>query len=131
MARKAFSTAISHARFVVGPFSSDAMATLAGILRDSMRERIGKAMNANDQVSKSLSPSYAKRKVTKGKNPVRDWNMSGNTLRSMAVLTANENRAVIGFNNPIAGRIAHFNQLRERAFSVSPMDRRTLVAAVN
>jgi phage gpG-like protein len=130
MARKLFQTKVSHARFVVGAFSSDEMNTLATILRDSMRDRIQRSLNVDDQPARPLTPKYAKRKEAKGKNPVRDWNLSGNTLRSMAVLSANENRAVIGFNNPIAGRIAHWNNLRERAFGVSPRDRQTLVAAV-
>ena len=131
MARKSFATKVTHARFVVGPFSSDQMSTLAGILRDSMRGRIQNGLNVNDQPAKPLKPGYASAKARKGGKPVRDWMMSGQTLRCMAVLSANENRAVIGFNNPIAARIAHFNNLRERAFGVSPMDRQMLVAAVN
>lgn len=131
MARKAFATKISHVRVVVGPFSSDTMATLAGILRDSMRGRIAQGLNANDQPAKELAPGYLKRKVAKGKKPIRDWTMSGNTMKAMAVISANENRAVIAFNNPIAGRIAHFNNLREKAFGVSPHDRETLHAAVH
>ena len=131
MARRGFQTKVSHARFVVGAFSSDQMNTLAGILRDSMRGRIQQGLNVNDQPGKPLKPKYAKTKGAKGKNPVRDWTMSGNTLRAMAVLSANENRAVIGFNNPIAARVARFNNLRERAFGVSPLDRQVLVAAVN
>jgi hypothetical protein len=131
MPRSGFHTKVSHARFVVGPFSSDQMNTLAGILRDSMRGRIQLGLNCNDQPSKTLNPKYAKGKQAKGKQPIRDWTMSGNTVRAMAVLSANENRAVIGFNNPIAARIARFNNLRERAFGVSPHDRQILVAAVN
>lgn len=131
MARQGFQTKVSHARFVVGPFSPDQMSTLAGILRDSMRDRIQRGVNVSDQSAKTLRPKYAKAKQAKGKNPIRDWTMSGNTLRSMAVLSANENRAVIGFNNPVAARIARYNNLRERAFGVSPMDRGAIVAAVN
>src|ERR1039458_454448 len=131
MARRGFQTKVSHARYVVGPFSSDQMNTLAGILRDSMRNRIQRGLNVNDQPAKPLKPAYAKTKQIKGKNAVRDWTMSGNTLRAMAVLSANENRAVIGFNNPVASRVARFNNLRERAFGVSPLDRQVLVAAVH
>jgi hypothetical protein len=130
VARSGFQTKISHARFVVGPFSSDQMNTLATILRDSIRGRIQGGQNVYDQPSKPLSPKYAKGKQARGRNPIRDWTNSGNTVRSMVVLSANENRAVIGFNNPIAGRIAHWNNLRERAFGVSDKDRATLVAAV-
>jgi hypothetical protein len=131
MPRQGFQTKVSHARFVVGPFSSDQMNTLAGILRDSMRGRIQSGLNVNDQPSKPLKPKYAKQKQTRGKPPIRDWTMTGNTLRAMAVISANENRAVIAFNNPVAAQIARLNNLRERAFGVSPRDRQVLVAAVN
>ena len=130
MARK-FQPKLSHARYVVGAFSTDQMATLAGILRDSMRVRIQGGMNVNDQPAKALKPGYAKFKQRKGGLPMRDWTMSGQTLRCMAVLSANENRAVIGFNNPIAARVAHFNQMRERQFGVASSDRQILVSAVN
>jgi phage gpG-like protein len=130
MARKRFATKITHARFVYGPFSSEVMAHLAGGLRDSMRGRIAQGLNANDQPAKELSPGWAKQKVAKGKIPIRNWTMTGNTMRSMVVLSANENRAVIGFNNPVAGRIARFNQRREDAFGVSSHDNQNLMVDV-
>ena len=130
MARK-FQTKLSHARFVVGPFTSEQMSTLAGGLRDSMRTRIQAGLNVYDQPAKPLKPRYAKVKGMKGRSTVRDWTLSGQTLRCMAVISANENRAVIAFNNPIAARIARWNNLRERAFGVSPSDRASLVESVN
>jgi hypothetical protein len=36
----------------------------------------------------------------------------------------------VGFNNPVAGRIAHWNNLKERAFGVSPHDNDVIVGAV-
>lgn len=130
MPRKFFQTQLKHARFVVGPFSSDEMATLGGILADDIGSRIGRGLNVNDLPAKPLNAAYAKGKVRKGRAGIRDWFMSGNTLRSLRCLTANENRAVIGFNNPIADRIAHWNNLRERAFGVSPSNHAILGAAI-
>jgi len=106
------------------------MATLGDILRDTMRDRIQNGINANDSPAKQLSPGYAAAKQRKGLNPFRDWTNSGNTVRAMVTLSADENKATIGFNNPVAGRVAHFNNLRERAFGVSSADRRVIGAAV-
>lgn len=130
MARKQFQPKVSHARFVVGAFSSQQMLTLGNILADSNRNRIGNGLNAQDVPARPLGPVYAKAKATKGRNPQRDWTMSGRTLAALRCLSANENVAVVGFNNPIANRIAHWNNLKERAFGVSPRDRQTIVAAV-
>lgn len=130
MPRPLFQTKLKHARFVVGPFSSESMATLGGILGDDIGSRIGRGLNVNDIPALPLSAVYAKTKARKGRNPVRDWIMSGRTLAALKCLTANENKAVIGFNNPVAGRIAHWNNLRERAFGVSSLNRTVIRAAV-
>jgi len=51
-------------------------------------------------------------------------------MRSLKVKSASENRVVIGFVDPNADRIAHVNNLREKAFGVSPKDREALNAVV-
>lgn len=130
MARNTWEPKVTHARFVVGAFSSDQMLTLGNILAGSMRDRISRGLNVYDLPAKALNAAYAKGKAAKGRNPVRDWTMSGNTLRALQCIAANENRALISFNNPIAGRIAHWNNIKERAFGVSPRDEATIVAAV-
>jgi hypothetical protein len=152
MATKLWQPQITHARFVVGAFSSEQMATLGNILSDAIKARIQSAMNVYDLPAKPLSDKvkvrrgrdfadysevnfnaprgYATQKRKKGRNPVRDWTNSGRTMQALRMLAASENRAVIGFNNPVAGRIAHWNNLKERAFGVSPSNRQVLMAAM-
>lgn len=130
MARKSWEPKITRARFVAGPFSSEQMATLGTILADSVRTRILLGLNGNDMPAKPLKESYSRMKIRGNRAPIRDWNLSGRTLLALRMLAANENRAQVGFNNPVANRIAHWNNLRERAFTVSPKDRQTIVAAV-
>jgi poly-gamma-glutamate capsule biosynthesis protein CapA/YwtB (metallophosphatase superfamily) len=48
----------------------------------------------------------------------------------LSVKSANENRVVIGFSDPETDGIAHVNNLRERAFGVSPEDRKALTEIV-
>jgi hypothetical protein len=131
-----FQTRISRARFVLGPFTAEDMQTLGGVLLDSISTRIRKALNVNDAPAKALKPGrngrrgYPDYKAAHGRMPVRDWVWTGRTLRSLKVKSVNENRAVIGFVNPNADRIAHANNLRETQFGVSPKDRAALNAAV-
>jgi poly-gamma-glutamate capsule biosynthesis protein CapA/YwtB (metallophosphatase superfamily) len=77
-----------------------------------------------------LKPGYEKQKTRRGLAPVRDWTWRGRTLRSLSVKSANENHVVIGFSDPEADGIAHVNNLRERAFGVSPGDRNALTEIV-
>jgi hypothetical protein len=47
------------------------------------------------------------------------------------VKAANENRAVIGFIDPEADRIAHINNQREKQFGLSPKDEEVLKRVVH
>jgi hypothetical protein len=125
-----FETKITRARFVVGPFSSTEMAQLGDLMVGTVRDRIHSGLNVDDQPSRALAPGYAKRKLAQGLPAVRDWTFTGRTLRSMKTLTANENRATVGFADAITDARAHVNNQRERAFGLSPRDREVLVKAV-
>ena len=68
---------------------------------------------------------------------MRDWTWSGHTLRCLKVLTANENRAAIGFldetmpgRRQTASQIAFYNNQRERQWGVSPRDRQAVLVAM-
>ena len=57
-------------------------------------------------------------------------------MRCLKVLTANENRAVVGFldealpgRSQTASQIAFYNNRRERQWGVSPHDREAVLAA--
>jgi hypothetical protein len=132
----AFTAKITRARFVLGPFSSEDMLSIANTLRDSIAGRIGKGLNVNDAPAKALKPGrngrrgYPDYKRARGLQPIRDWFWTGRTMRSLKVKSASENRAVIGFVDPNADRVAHVNNLREKQFGVSPTDRQALNAAV-
>ena len=117
---------ITRARFVLGPFSAEDMAIIGTFMCDRIRRRIESGVNVDDNPAKALKPGYEKQKTRRGLNPIRDWTWRGRTLRSLAVKSASENRVTIGFTDPQADMIAHVNNLRERAFGVSPEDRRSL-----
>ena len=124
-----FQTKITRARWVLGPFTSEDMQTIGNVVLDSISSRIRKGLNVNDAETKPLKPGrnghrgYPDYKVARGLQPFRDWVWTGRTMRSLKVKSASENRVVIGFVDPNAGRIAHVNNLREKQFGVSPKDR--------
>jgi hypothetical protein len=131
-----FQAKITRARFVLGPFTSEDMLEIGNVVVESIKDRLHKGLNINDQQAKPLKPGrngkrgYPDYKAARGLQPFRDWFWTGRTLRSLKVKQASENRCVIGFIDPNADRIAHVNNLRERAFGVSPKDRQAMVAAI-
>ena len=121
-----FTPKITRARFVLGPFSSEQMTTIGLFMCDRIRRRIESGVNAADNPSRELSQPYMRAKQRRGLQPVRDWTWRGRTLRSLNVLRANENGVTIGFTDPQADKIAAVNNRREKAFGVSPEDRKAL-----
>jgi hypothetical protein len=138
-----FQTVIRRARFVYSPYTTPEMLGFAQLLADSIRSRIQSGQNIYDQPAAPLKPGtpgrrgYPDYKTARGLKPIRDWTWSGHTLRCLKVLTANENRAAIGFldeakpgRRQTASQIAFYNNQRERQWGVSPRDRQALIAAI-
>jgi hypothetical protein len=137
-----FQTVIKRARFVYSPYSATEMQGFALVLADAIRARIQSGQNIYDQAAAPLKPGlpgrrgYPDYKSARGLQPIRDWTWSGHTLRCLKVLTANENRAAIGFldealpgRRMTASQIAAFNNRREAQWGVSPRDRQAVLAA--
>jgi len=119
-----FETKIRKARFVVAGYSAEQMVQMGnGLIEEAIRPRIRSGHTVQDAPAPALSAKYAKRKIRAGKQPIRDWTLTGRTLRSMKVLTAGPNRAVIGLTDAETNRRAFFNNRRSQQFGVSPNDR--------
>src|ERR1017187_667346 len=138
-----FQTVIKRARFVYSGYTATEMQGFAQVLADTIRARIQSGRNIYDQAAAPLKPGlpgrrgYPDYKAARGLRPIRDWTWSGPTLRCLKVLTANENRAVIGFlDEALPGRrqtaspVAAFNNQREHQWGVSPRDRAAVVAVM-
>ena len=131
-----FQAKITRARWVLGPFTSEDMLEIGNVVVDSIKARLHNGLNVRDEESKPLKPGrngkrgYPEYKVAHGLQPIRDWVLTGRTMRSLKVKSASENRCVIGFINSNADAIAHINNLREKAFGVSPKNRQALRAII-
>ncbi len=135
MARSTFKTQITRARFVVSPFTAEQMVEIGQLCVDSIKARLARAENVYDQPAAPLKErrpgrGYKSYKSRKAPPAVRNWKLTGRTLRAMRVLRAKENRAVIGFSDPVAAMRAAINNRRERQFGVSPANWRDILAAV-
>ena len=135
MTRSTYKPKISKARFVVSPFTPQQMVEIGQVCADSIKARLERAENVYDQPAKPLSEGrrgtgYKRYKSRKAPPAIRNWNLTGRTLRGMRVLRANENRAVIGFSDPVAAMRAAINNRRERQFGVSPANWKDIIAAV-
>jgi hypothetical protein len=117
------------------------MAGIGKALADSMRSRIASGIDANDQRAKPLKPGrmrkdgtykrgYPESKTARGLQPLRDWTWTGRTLRSLQVLSVNQNRGIIGFVDAMGDQKAHYNNQIDRMFGISPKDAVALNQAV-
>ena len=126
-------TVIKKARFNYSGISAEQMLTIGNNLLGSIKLRIRSAINAQDQPakplkinSKSYNGGYPAAKERRGIEPVRNWTFTGGTLTQMIVKEVTQNRGVIAFANTRADNIAHWNNMREKAFGVSPTDKTIL-----
>jgi len=138
-----FHTVVRRARFAYSPFTAQEMQGFAQLLADTIRARIQSGQNIYDQPAAPLKPGlpgrrgYPDYKSARGLQPIRDWTWSGHTMRCLKVLTANQNRAVIGFldeampgRTQTASQIAFWNNLRERMWGFSPNDRARVIPLI-
>jgi hypothetical protein len=138
-----FQTVVRRARFAYSPFTAQEMQGFAQLLADTIRARIQSGQNIYDQAAAPLKPAktgrrgYPDYKAARGLQPIRDWTWTGHTMRCLKVLTANENRAVIGFldeampgRSQTASQIAFWNNQRERQWGVSPADRQKVIPLI-
>lgn len=127
----AYQTKIRKARVVVGAFSSEQMMQVGNALAGSIKFRIQRGLDVYDQPAKPLKKGYAIAKSRKGLRNVRDWTWTGETMRALNLLDVNENRGRIGFADPKSDKKAHYNNMRDRQFGVSPRDGETMKATVH
>ena len=114
------------------------MLEIGTALQKAVAARIYSGQNAKDQPSKPLKGvkkgnyvPYASQKQRKGLQPFRDWCYSGRTLRSMKVLSVNENGGRVGFTDAKTNAIAGYLNQIDKAFGISPNDTKAMEAALD
>jgi hypothetical protein len=131
-----FQTKVTRARLSLSPFSSEQMMGVGNALMKSVKTRIQSGINTQGDAAKPLKGAkrgyvpYARQKQQRGLAAIRDWTWSGRTLRSMKLLTVNQNGFKIGFTDSRSDRIAHANNQQVKMFGVSPNDAEALKNAL-
>lgn len=126
-----FQPRITKAQFVVSPFTPQQMIEFANALLADVNARLGRGENVYDQPAKPLSERYAKWKARKYPPAVRNLKLTGRTRRGAKVVSASENRVVIGFTDPVAEQRVERNQRRERQWGVSPANLRHIGSVIS
>jgi hypothetical protein len=99
------------------------MADIGEAFLKSAKTRLYQAKDIHDNPAKPLVDGYASRKLQHGRFPIRDWNWTGGTIRSLAVLTASENRCTIGPSDGRADFLITVNNKKVPQWPESPKDR--------
>jgi hypothetical protein len=92
-------------------------------LAEDVKDRILRAEDAYDNPAPPLKPNYAKVKQRKYPPAIRNLQFTGRTLRGLRCLEASENKAVVGFSDPVAAQRIAINNRRvgvPRQFGASP-----------
>jgi hypothetical protein len=132
-----FETKITKARFVVSPYTAQEMIGFGQSIISSNFARWDHGMDANDGTAPPLKPRYAAFKSRRYGRAVRNMNLTGRLRRSIKVLTANQNKAVMGTVEGIHTRsvkrrslmfsdVLRLNNRRWRMWGISPRDKSEL-----
>jgi len=139
MPRAPYKPVLKRARIGTPGFSADTMLRFGNLLNNSIRDRFNAALDIYDNAAKPLAEGYAKykqkgsttgaRRFSPG-DPIRNLRLTGQLQRSMKVLSASQNRARLGFVDPVSDNRMTLNQRRSNMYGVSPKDEQVLMKAV-
>jgi len=125
-----FQPRITKARFVVSRFTAHQMVEFGNALLGDINARLDRGENVHDQPAKALAERYAKWKARRYPPAIRNLKLTGRTRRGAKVMSASENRVVIGFTDPVAEQRVVFNQRRERQWGVSPRNLQHIASVI-
>ncbi len=137
-------TKITRQRFSLSPFSAETMKEIGDQVLASVKARIAKGVDVQGSPAKPLKPTvhidrngqparfipYAQQKAKRGLQPIRDWKYTGKLIASLQVISASNDRAVIGSNNPVKASILSKNNKISLLFGLSDTDKEALQKAV-
>jgi hypothetical protein len=126
-----YESKITHVRGLnFSPFSSEEMAAIGEAGLKSILHRIFSAKDVNDAPARPLVDGYAARKLKHGRFPIRDWNWTGGTLRSIKVKSASEMRVVLGPTDARSADMIYYNNRRCKQWPASPTDLEAIHQAI-
>src|SRR5215471_8877192 len=125
-----FEPVIKSARFDPRGVQAQQMLRLGNVLLASIQARLDRGETIYDAPARPLKDSYQRRKQRLGGASIRDLQFSGRMRRSLKVLEAGRNYAIIGPTDQEAANRLRWNQRRERQWGVSPVNERDLSRAI-
>ncbi len=105
---------------------ADTMRGIGESTSAGVKQRILFGTDISDGSAKPLSPKYARRKARDGRGagrkPIRNWMFTGDMLRAMSILQAEEDFVEIGFSDPWQAIKAHLLREEDGMWGFSPHD---------
>ncbi len=126
----AFQPKTTRARFNESGLTTDAMIGIGESFIDSMFARWDRAENVYDVPAKPLKKGYAIQKSKLRRGNRRNLKLTGDMRAHVKVLSANQNRVVIGPTDSAMAERIRFNNMKDRQYGVSPKDKEAIVKAV-
>jgi len=121
---------VTKARWVVANFSPQRMGEVGQAVAKSVIDRIYSGLTVSDAPAKALSSGYARRKQIKGRRNLRDMTFTGQTLASLQVLSATNNKCTIGAASPNEARKLALANWRGNQWGMSPRNMDEFVKTV-
>lgn len=104
------------------PWTEERMGRIAGAVERLQQERTLAGLDAQDRPVKPLAEKYKRRKQRLGKRPVRDMRLTGNMMGALATTELSDREFAVGFRGATPKKKAHFRQLFDGFFGISPGD---------
>jgi hypothetical protein len=89
---------------------------------DTIQKRCARGVNVRDRAAKPLSSRYLQKKTRIGQPPIRNLMYSGSMLGALTVVSADQNRVIVGFTRQAELVKASKNQDRDPWFGLSKND---------
>jgi hypothetical protein len=119
-----FKPVYSRVRFATHGWTPQEMEQAGtGFIKNGLLPRLHNGLSTSDVPAPPLKKGYAEFKVRYlKKQPIRDLDRTGRTIRSMTVLTAGANICKIGLTDAVTNARVFYNSRIVRQFGVSPHD---------
>lgn len=114
--------------------NDQAAAVVANVALAAVLSRISRGLNVNDSPAPPLTRFYERYKQQHGKSSNRDWNLTGQTIAQLRVLSATPHEITIGFGPGVNAQtlvaLALWNRGDKQMMGLSSANRQEVAGAI-
>lgn len=102
-------------------FTAGEMRELGDITASTLKDRLDLGLNRFDEKMPPLTEAYLKKKVKRGRRPIRDLKLSGSMRTATRVREASDNLVIVSIAGATLKARAFINQAISPWFGLSPL----------